>query len=309
MIEILHDILGARLEGIGLESGELLARDAPDGLKPPGSVSANRHCRLLRARDGWVALNLARADDLELIPALTGINGEPWQALTDWLTGLAAKEFRDLAAELQLPVAVLGESFPQVLPPIGPSTNPGRVVDLSALWAGPLCAGLLAMAGAEVTRIESIGRPDPTRQGSPKLDMRINAGKERIELDLRTDTDLEKLRTLLASADVLVTSARPAALARLGLEPARFPRLTWVAITAHGFTGPGASRVGFGDDCAVAGGLVDWIGDEPRFLGDALADPLTGLEAARAVLTGQRGLIDMAMARVAAAYAGLLNRD
>ena len=77
-----------------------------------------------------------------------------------------------------------------------------------------------------------------------------------------------------------------------------------MAITAHGFTGPGALRVGFGDDCAAAGGLVDWQGDEPRFRGDALADPLTGLEAALAVLAGRTGLIDMAMARIAAAYAG-----
>jgi hypothetical protein len=56
----------------------------------------------------------------------------------------------------------------------------------------------------------------------------------------------------------------------------------------------------------VAGGLVDWNTGKPRFLGDALADPLTGLEAALAVLSGQRGVIDMAMARVAAAYARLL---
>ncbi len=116
------------------------------------------------------------------------------------------------------------------------------------------------------------------------------------------------LVTLLAASqdsrnDVLVTSARTPALARLGLEPSRFAGLTWVAVTAHGFTGPGAARVGFGDDCAAAGGLLDRVGDEPRFAGDALADPLTGLEAALAVLAGQRGLIDMAMARVAASYA------
>lgn len=309
MIGKLHDILGVRLEGIGLESGELLARDAPGGLVPAGNISANRHCRLLRARDGWVALNLARPEDVELASILTDGEGESWRALANLVSKLPGGEFRDRAAELQMPVAVLGESDPLALARIGPAKVPGKVIDLSALWAGPLCAGLLTRAGAAVTRIESVGRPDPTRLGSPLLDARINAGKQRIELDLRTEAGRSQLHTLLASAEVLVTSARPAALARLGLEPERFPHLTWVAITAHGFTGSGANRVGFGDDCAVAGGLVDWIGDEPRFLGDALADPLTGLEAARAVLTGQRGLIDMAMARVAAAYGGLLNRD
>lgn len=308
MIGKLHDVLQGRLEGAGLEPRELLERDAPGGLEPPGSVSANRHCRLLRARDGWVALNLARAEDLELVPALTGSDGEPWRALASLLADLTAEEFRDRAAELQMAVAVLGESSPRDLTPSGPIIVPGKVVDLSALWAGPLCAGLLARAGAQVVRIESVGRPDPTGLGSPQLDARINAGKARVALDLRTEAGRAQLHSLLASADVVVTSARPAALARLSLDPERLTHLTWVAITAHGFTGPGASRVGFGDDCAVAGGLVDWAGEEPRFLGDALADPLTGLEAARAVLAGQRGLIDMAMARVSAAYAGLLNR-
>ena len=75
----------------------------------------------------------------------------------------------------------------------------------------------------------------------------------------------------------------------------------WIAITAHGWH---TDRVGFGDDCAVAGGL---LGEGPCFLGDALADPLTGLEAALAALDhqarGERGLIDQPLARVAASYA------
>lgn len=309
MIERLHDILAARLDGLGLSPQELLARDAPGGLDYPGRISANRHCRLLRARDGWFALNLAREEDRELVPALTGHDGEPWAALAELAADLAAEEIRHRAGELQLPVAVLGESAPQTLAQIGPIRPPGKVIDLSALWAGPLCAGFLARAGAEVVRIESLGRPDPTPQSSPQLDARINVGKRRLALDLRTENGRESLQALVADADVLVTSARPAALVRLGLDQEKFPYLTWVAITAHGFAGPGASRVGFGDDCAVAGGLVDRTEGEPRFLGDALADPLTGLEAARAVLAGQRGLIDMAMARVAASYAGMLTRN
>ena len=303
MIARLHALLEERTASFGLSPEQLLERDAPGGLDQPGRVSANRHCRLLQAADGWIALNLAREDDLDLIPALAGRDGDPWDAVAAAAQESAAADFRDRAAELQLPVAVVGESAPQTLAPPGGSTVPGRVVDLSALWAGPLCAGLLARAGAEVLRIESAGRPDPTPAGSPLLDARINADKARLALDLRTLDGRARLRTELEHADVLVTSARPAALARLGLEPATFPHLTRVAITAHGFSGAGAARVGFGDDCAAAGGLVRWGQGEPRFMGDALADPLTGLEAALAVLAGQRGLIDMAMARVAAAYA------
>lgn len=85
------------------------------------------------------------------------------------------------------------------------------------------------------------------------------------------------------------------------------PGLVWIAITGHGWTGPGAQRAGFGDDAAVAGGLVDWAGDEPRFAGDALADPLTGLAAALADLDAmQRGggvLVDVSLAVTAACAA------
>lgn len=302
----LHDLLAARLAGLGLSPSELLDRDPPGGLGKPGLVSANGSCRLIPAADGWIALNLARDDDLDLIPALTGRSGDPWQAVAAAAGYSPASEFRDRAVELQLPVAVVGEAATQPLAQSGGNAVPRRVVDMSALWAGPLCAGLLARAGAEVLRIESVGRADPTPTGSPRLDARINGGKTRLALDLREPTGRARLLAELEQADAVVTSARPAALARLGLAPERLPHLTWVAITAHGFAGAGAMRVGFGDDCAAAGGLVRREHDEPRFMGDALADPLTGLEAALAVLAGQRGLIDMAMARVAAAYAGLL---
>jgi hypothetical protein len=260
----------------------------------------------LPTRDGWVAVNLARPEDVEMVSLLTGTTEEPWTALANAARSDSALRFRDRVSELQVPVAVVGESAALELSSSDGAFVPGRVVDMSALWAGPLCAGLLARVGATVTRIESLGRPDPTPLTTPRLDARINAAKRRVGLDLRTTAGRDELYALLAESDVVVTSARPAALDRLGLDPARWPHLTWVAITAHGFTGPGALRVGFGDDCAAAGGLLDWKDDQPRFLGDAVADPLTGLEAALCVLAGRRGLIDVPLARVAAAWAEAL---
>ena len=90
---------------------------------------------------------------------------------------------------------------------------------------------------------------------------------------------------MVQAADVLITSARPRAFAGLGLDPRAvsrpIPGLTWVAITGYGWTGEAAARVSFGDDAAAAGGLVRWTaGGQPRFMGDALADPVTGLAAA-----------------------------
>jgi crotonobetainyl-CoA:carnitine CoA-transferase CaiB-like acyl-CoA transferase len=120
------------------------------------------------------------------------------------------------------------------------------------------------------------------------------------------------LRDLLDRADVVVEASRPRALEQLGADAralvARRPGTTWVSITGYGRVRDGAHKVAFGDDAAIAGGLVAFDGDgAPVFAGDAIADPATGLVAADAVLRSQaRGggeLVDVAMAGVAAALA------
>lgn len=312
----LNAVLAQRLAALpgAMSPSELLLRDAPGGLATPDFRSANRHCRLLEAQGGWVALNLARPEDRDVVPALTGSEAPAWDAVAAAALRESAAQFRDRAIELQLPVAVLGETPVEILPAAEAGPSPRSVVDMSALWAGPLCAGLLARGGADVLQIISKRRPDPTPQASPDLDRRLNGGKRRLSLDLAEAADRARLMDEIRGADVLVTSARAAALARLGLTPdalsAQCAGLVWVAITAHGLAGDGANRVGFGDDCAVAGGLVQWKAGQPGFLGDALADPLTGLEAALAVLRKlakrEGGVLDVAMARVAASYAGAL---
>ncbi|MDQ4421801.1 CoA transferase [Sphingobium sp. DEHP117] len=295
--------LQERLGRFGWSIADLLDRDAPGGLGVPGVISSNGCCRLVRCRDGWIALNLSRPDDWDLVPALTNNGGNGWSSIVSWACGQDVEEVLHRGVELHLPLSVVGEAEPQTLPPSDGDYVPRKVVDLSALWAGPLCAALLRLSGAQVVRILSVGRPDPTPNASPQLDRRINSGKTLLALDLRTQQGREALLREVADADVLVTSARPAALMRLGLGIRGIVPPRWVAISAHGFAGRGGCRVGFGDDCAAAGGLLTWRGDQPLFRGDALADPLTGLEGALAVLSGATGLIDMAMSRVAAAYA------
>jgi crotonobetainyl-CoA:carnitine CoA-transferase CaiB-like acyl-CoA transferase len=84
------------------------------------------------------------------------------------------------------------------------------------------------------------------------------------------------------------------------------PRL-WVSITGHGRSPEFAHRIGYGDDAAAAGGLVGWHSGEPRFLADAIADPLAGLHAAAAIVQlieqGGRWMVDVSLARVAASLA------
>jgi crotonobetainyl-CoA:carnitine CoA-transferase CaiB-like acyl-CoA transferase len=175
------------------------------------------------------------------------------------------------------------------------------------MWAGPLCGRLLARSGAVVVKVESPGRPDGTRAGDRAFFDWMNSGKFSYAVDF--DRDRKAVHNLLAVADVVLEGSRPAALHRRGLGPldvSARPGRVWVRITGHGAR---ANRVAFGDDAAVAGGLVGWDGDSPVFSGDAIADPLTGLEATAAVLgslaRGGAEVIEMSMAAVAAQYAAV----
>jgi crotonobetainyl-CoA:carnitine CoA-transferase CaiB-like acyl-CoA transferase len=181
------------------------------------------------------------------------------------------------------------------------------VADLSSLWAGPLCGQLLARAGAVIVKVESPSRPDGTRRGEPTFFDWMNFGKLSYAVDF--DNDADALRQLLQAADVVIEGSRPAALRRRGLSvddlPARQGRI-WLRINGYRDK---PYRPAFGDDAAVAGGLVGGAADAPVFCGDAIADPLSGLEAARAVgdslRRGGGELIDVSMAQVAARYAEL----
>ncbi|OBA93061.1 acyl-CoA transferase, partial [Mycobacteriaceae bacterium 1482268.1] len=264
--------------------------------------------------DGWVALTLSRRDDIETVPALLELAAEPadpWAALAAAAAARGAEEFVARARLLDLPAAVLGETraAPARFVTCGHRAA-GRplsdllVVDLSSMWAGPLCGHLLVAAGATVVKVESRRRPDGTRRGDARFFDWMNASK----LSYATDFGDEDLRPLLTAADVVIEGSRPAALTRRGLSAhqvhGRAGRI-WLRITGYGTEGQCADRVAFGDDAAVAGGLV---GAGVVFVGDAIADPLTGLAAAQAVLTslarGGGEIIEVALAEVAAGYAG-----
>jgi crotonobetainyl-CoA:carnitine CoA-transferase CaiB-like acyl-CoA transferase len=185
-----------------------------------------------------------------------------------------------------------------------PVDGPRRVVDLSALWAGPLCAQLLAEGGADVVTVDSVGRPDGARVGDPGLFSLLHRRTRSQPVDLGATEGRSQLRALIDGADVVITSARPRALHQLGLDPlaeaAARPGLTWVAVTGYGLTGPWCDRVAYGDDAAAAGGLV--TGDPPVFCADAAADPATGLYAAIAAVALARaggGVVDVALSGVA----------
>ena len=260
-----------------------------------------------------MAVSLARAEDRDCVPAWTGttFDDDPWEAIVERAKTRSAAEMVAAAIELHLPAARVCEAAPLEQPRLERGrSRAGPVLDLSALWAGPYCGALLAEAGHEVIKIESPTRRDTTREHLPHLDLRLNNLKQNVEISLESP----QLKAMIADARILITSARPFALARLGLDETRLftlnPDLLWIAITGHGWHGSAGLRIGFGDDCAAAGGLVEWHHDTPCFMGDALADPLTGLTAATLALEalerGERGLLDVSLARTARSFAVLL---
>ena len=203
--------------------------------------------------------------------------------------------------ELGIPCSLLGEidasapafvARPLAAGPPRPSVAGALVVDLSSLWAGPLCAQLLTAAGARTVKVESTSRPDGARRGpAPFYDL-LHAGQDSVALDFRDHRDVDRLRTLLAAADVVIEASRPRALAQLGIDAAECAAAgsgVWISITGYGRDGPAAQRVAFGDDAAVAGGLIGGDRTDPVFCADAVADPLAGLTAAAAALACHDG--------------------
>jgi crotonobetainyl-CoA:carnitine CoA-transferase CaiB-like acyl-CoA transferase len=319
---------------LGVGALQLLGeRAALLGLERQGDVSCGGATRLLRAADGWIAVTLSRADDVEAVPAwleLDVLDGDAWDAVAGAVPSRSCAELVERAALLAMPVAALPPAIE--LPPDpafdglpvratagGPSRRARRggaaplVVDLSSLWAGPLCGHLLQLSGARVVKVESRDRPDGARNGSPEFFDLLNGGKESVVLDFRAVEDVRALRRLLRAADVVIEASRPRALQQLGIDASGLLHdddgpVVWLSITAYGREGLAAQRVGFGDDAAVAGGLVVYDDLGPCFCADAIADPITGMVAAAAVrnalASGQRWLIDAAMSRVAATFAG-----
>ncbi|OBI41889.1 acyl-CoA transferase [Mycobacterium colombiense] len=306
---------GERL-GIDIDAAMLLTgRAAMLGLTRGGRVSPGGATRLLAARDGDCALTLSRADDLDAVPALLQadeIAADPWPQLQRWAAARPVAEIVDRAGLLDIPAAGLGEAAPRParIRARGSRTAPRPlrdllVADLSSMWAGPLCGRLLARAGATVVKVESPRRPDGTRGGHRAFFDWVNGEKLGYQLDF--DGQADELRELLAVSDIVIEGSRPAALARRGLGPDDVvPREGRIWLQVTGYDG---LRPGFGDDTAVAGGLVGASAEGPVFCGDAIADPLSGLEAGLAVAEslGRGGgeLIRVSMAGVAATYAAL----
>ena len=175
-----------------------------------------------------------------------------------------------------------------------------RVLDLTNVLAGPFACHQLAHLGAEVIKVEAVGRGDLARNLGADADLSArgmgisflaqNAGKRSLTLNLKDPRGKEALKRLTARADVLVENFRPGVMDRLGLGyealRAANPRLIYCAISGFGQGGPWADRPAYDQIVQGASGVMSITGDAesaPLRVGYPLADTVGGLTAAMAI--------------------------
>ena len=171
-----------------------------------------------------------------------------------------------------------------------------RVIDLTTVVLGPYATLMLADLGAEVIKVESpageICRDiDASRHaGMGPLFLNLNRNKKSVMLDLKQAEDRTTLLRLVAEADVFVHNMRPGAIRKLGLDYATLAglnaRLVYCAAWGFGEAGPYGNLQAYDDVVQAASGLAALNAQDgvPRYMPTIIADKVTGLFAANAIL-------------------------
>ncbi|MFT3814849.1 MAG: CoA transferase [Acidovorax sp.] len=192
-----------------------------------------------------------------------------------------------------------------------------RVLDLSRVFAGPLCGQVLADFGAEVVKVEHPQRGDDTRDWGLRIGKTettyynsMNRNKRSITLDLQSPEAVKIIHQLLPQFDVVIHNFKTGGAEKLGLGYAQLkaihPKVIYCAVAGYDSSGPEARRPGY--DLVIQGeaGLMALNGEAntpPLKFGVAVVDLMTGMYAAQAVLaalfrrerTGRGRLIEMAL--------------
>lgn len=175
------------------------------------------------------------------------------------------------------------------------------VIDMSRILAGPWAGQVLADLGATVIKIERPKVGDDTRHwGPPYLKdkdgndtddaayfLSANRGKESISIDITQEEGQQQIKTLIATADVLIENYKVGGLTKYGLDYESLktinPGLVYCSITGFGQTGPYAQRAGYDFMIQAMGGLMSITGEPdsqggmPTKVGVAVTDIFTGL--------------------------------
>lgn len=183
-----------------------------------------------------------------------------------------------------------------------------RVVDMTRVVAGPLCAQIMGDLGADIAKIERRGHGDDLRAlGPPFIEgtddsayfVTLNRNKRSVSLDFTQPEGAAILKRMVANADVLVENFRSGTLERYGLgwEDLRKvnPRLIFCSVTGFGQTGPYAGRSGYDFVAQAMSGLMEVTGEAddapgggPQRVGVPVADMFTGWAATVSILAALR---------------------
>jgi crotonobetainyl-CoA:carnitine CoA-transferase CaiB-like acyl-CoA transferase len=199
-----------------------------------------------------------------------------------------------------------------------------RILDLTSVILGPYATQILADFGADVIKVEApsgdiMRHVGPMRNpGMGHIYLNLNRNKRSIALDLKQTASRDALRKLAATADVMVSNVRPAAMTRLGLgyDDIRSinPRIIYASATGYGAGGRYAGKPAYDDLIQGLSGIAaiarDAWGGEPRYMPLAIADRTVGLYLANAISaalfhrerTGEGQAIEIPMFEVFAEY-------
>lgn len=293
------DLVGPDLESFGRLRSALTAEPggreiAAEGLPvEPGE----------RSEDGMAAERLAAEAQIWRLPVT------PYRRLADAARALAVPPNRPTPPDVAAPSQVCGDG--PTASDNGPSVRvravrgdgaasrvrraepTGRrrgrdqplVVDLTALWAGPLATALLADLGAEVVKVDPAARPDGLARHRA-FHHHLNSAKQVVDLDLRDDSDRRRFEALLDRANLLIDSFSRRVMPNFGYGrpalAARWPRLAALSITAFPTSTAEADWIAYGPGVHAIMGLGDRGPDPGRSFEPApvaYPDALAGLAA------------------------------
>ena len=188
-----------------------------------------------------------------------------------------------------------------------------RVIEQGTFITGPNAGMLLADLGAEVIKVEKPGSGDPFRAFKGSLYsphfQTYNRNKRSVTLNTKEPEDLALFDQLIADADVYIQNFRPGTAERLGAGEERLrainPELIYCSISGFGQDGPAAGRPAYDTVAQAASGFLGLLinPENPRVVGPAMADALTGFYAAYGILgalherhrTGRGRAVDVSM--------------
>lgn len=190
------------------------------------------------------------------------------------------------------------------------------VLDMSTLFAGPMCATLLGDYGAEIIKVENPGRPDAARghgfqkNGTGLWWKTLGRNKKTIAVNLKDPSGSDLIRELVKDVDIIIENFRPGVMAKWGLGYEILseinPGLIVISVTGFGQVGPKSTEPGFGTLAEAMSGFAAMTGqpDGPPTLPPlALADSIAGIMGAFAAMTavhsrqrdGQGQHVDMSL--------------